>query len=139
MKIKSSLRDSNSIRLYLLDDTVYIKVKRGYISNHFGDEDIGDGDSDIELTLGDLIKLNKWVSKKIKVIEARNKSEESVMNIESSMETQGNAHLIAAAPELFEMLLKTVKVLERVGNDTLDGRNTAEDARELLNKIKELK
>lgn len=50
-------------------------------------------------------------------------------------ETRENARLIAAAPELFEMLNKTVKVLERVGNDTLDGRNTAEDARELLNKI----
>lgn len=74
MKIKSSLRDSNSIRLCLLGDTVYIKVKKGYIFNHFSDED--SGDSDIELSLGDLIKLNKWVSKKIKVIEARNKSME---------------------------------------------------------------
>lgn len=54
-------------------------------------------------------------------------------------ETRGNARLIAAAPELFEMLHKTVKVLERVSNDTLDGRNTAEDARELLKKIEELK
>lgn len=54
-------------------------------------------------------------------------------------ETRANARLIAAAPELFEMLLKTVKVLERVGNDTLDGRNAVEDARELLNKINQNK
>lgn len=50
-------------------------------------------------------------------------------------ETRANARLIAAAPELFEMLLKTVKVLERVGNDTLDGRNTVQDARNLINEI----
>jgi hypothetical protein len=51
---------------------VYIKVKKGYIFNRFGEED--SGDSDIELSLEDLIKLNKWVTKKIKVIESHNKS-----------------------------------------------------------------
>ena len=54
-------------------------------------------------------------------------------------ETRGNARLIAAAPELFEMLYKAIKVLERVGNDTLDGRNTVQDARNLINKIEETK
>lgn len=54
-------------------------------------------------------------------------------------ETRANARLIAAAPELFEMLYKTIKVLGRVGNDTLDGRNTVQDAQNLINKIEETK
>ena len=74
MKIKSSLRASNSIRLCLLDDTVYVKVKKGYVFNHFSDE----GSGDIELDLGDLIKINRWLSKKIKVIKSSNSSEESI-------------------------------------------------------------
>ena len=44
-----------------------------------------------------------------------------------------------AVPELLEMLHKAIKVLERVGNDTLDGRNTVQDARNLMNKIEETK
>ena len=70
MKIESSLRSDNSLGLYLQDNTVLLEVKKGYVYNHFSD---GNGDSDIELTLEDLVKLNKWVSKKIKAIEAYNK------------------------------------------------------------------
>lgn len=43
-----------------------------------------------------------------------------------------NAHLIAAAPELYESLKIAVEVLEKTANDTLIGRNAAEDARTVL-------
>ena len=78
-----------------------------------------------------------WISKgrtyQICEIEIKN-----VIGYEAE-ETRANARLIAAAPELLEMLYKTIKVLERVGNDTLDGRNTVQDARNLINKIEGFK
>lgn len=50
-------------------------------------------------------------------------------------ETRANARLIAAAPELLEMLYKAIETLENEGIDTLDGRTTVQDARYLIGKI----
>ena len=49
---------------------------------------------------------------------------------------KANAHLIAAAPELYEALEFAAKTLERTANDTLDGRNAAMQARDALAKAR---
>lgn len=54
-------------------------------------------------------------------------------------ETRANARLMAASPELFEFLCKAIETLEGEGIDTLDGRTTVQDARNLINEIKERK
>lgn len=46
------------------------------------------------------------------------------------------ARLIAAAPELYESLKIAAEVLEKTANDTLIGRNAAEDARRVLAKAR---
>ena len=49
---------------------------------------------------------------------------------------KANAHLIAAAPELYESLKIAAEALEKTANDTLIGRNAAEDARTVLAKAR---
>jgi hypothetical protein len=51
-------------------------------------------------------------------------------------EDSANAHLIAAAPELYEALRVSVEVLEKTANDTLIGRNAAESGRTVLAKAR---
>lgn len=53
----------------------------------------------------------------------------------NARETRANTRLIAASPELFEMLCKTIETLEGEGINALDGRHTVQDARNLINKI----